>query len=82
MEGRLTACVVCQCTEDAACPGSCSWWISDPPLCSRCGEFLQGLRSVPRAFAILRACGVRRGARSILVELQMVRKPRRRRRPR
>lgn len=31
-----TACVVCGCTEAAACDGGCHWLQLDPPVCSRC----------------------------------------------
>jgi hypothetical protein len=83
MAGELTGCVVCGCTVDRACqPDGCTWWVWDPALCSACGKFLQNVRSVRRAFAILKACDVRRGARAILVALEIVRKPRRRRRSR
>lgn len=30
------ACQVCGCTEDAACPGGCSWASLSPPICSSC----------------------------------------------
>lgn len=77
----LTACVVCGCTEVDACqqPDSCSWLIGTPAVCSACGTFLQNVRSIRRAFAILRACGVRQGVTAILVALERMRRPRRRR---
>lgn len=30
------ACIGCGCTDDAACPGGCSWASLDPPICSAC----------------------------------------------
>lgn len=77
----LTVCAICGCNELRACePASCSWQIQDPPICSACCEFLQNVSNVWRAFAILRACGITRGSRAILLALGMVTRRRRRRR--
>lgn len=32
----LDACVVCGCTDEAACPGGCAWIL--PGICSACGD--------------------------------------------
>jgi len=81
--GELRTCVVCGCTEvDACSPNSCSWALGAPSLCSACAEFLLNVRRVRRAFAILRACGIRRGLNEVLVaigRLHPTRRPRRRR---
>lgn len=29
-------CIGCGCTDDRACPGGCSWFKKDPPICSAC----------------------------------------------
>jgi hypothetical protein len=34
--GADMACIGCGCTEEAACPGGCSWASTDPPVCSAC----------------------------------------------
>ena len=31
-------CIVCGCTEDAACLGGCYWHTVEPPVCSACVE--------------------------------------------
>jgi hypothetical protein len=34
----LPECIECGCTENACCPGGCSWVSMNPPLCSACVE--------------------------------------------
>lgn len=50
------ACAVCGCTDEAACPGGCSW---EPDLCSACGRDqifgeLVGTPDEPTAYEIWR----------------------------
>lgn len=38
LEVQVGTCRVCGCTEDAACPGGCSWADKTKTLCSRCAK--------------------------------------------
>jgi ParB/RepB/Spo0J family partition protein len=36
------ACLLCGCTEDAACPGGCSWFDPQKTICNRCADLIRG----------------------------------------
>jgi len=40
-------CLVCGCTEDAACPGGCGWENDDCNLCSACAEDVLAITEPP-----------------------------------